>query len=63
MAMKLGSEGQEKHYIPEMPRVLYHTNLLQPHTSETIYFIAPISREIIPLYVPFPDISTSCRER
>ena len=41
MAMKLGLEGQEKNYIPETPSVLYHTNLLQPHTSETIYFMAP----------------------
>ena len=41
MAMKLGLEGQGKNYIPETTRVLYHTNLLQPHTSETIYFVAP----------------------
>jgi uncharacterized cupredoxin-like copper-binding protein len=41
MAMKLGLEGQEKHYIPESPSVLYHTNILQPRSSETIYFVAP----------------------
>lgn len=41
MAMKLGLEGQAKSYIPETSRVLYHTNVLQPHVSETIYFIAP----------------------
>jgi uncharacterized cupredoxin-like copper-binding protein len=41
MAMKLGLQGQEKNYIPETSKVLYHTNLLQPHTSETIYFVAP----------------------
>jgi uncharacterized cupredoxin-like copper-binding protein len=41
MAMKLGLEGQEKNYIPQTNKVLYHTNLLQPNTSESIYFVAP----------------------
>ncbi len=41
LAMKLGLEGQEKNYIPQTDKVLYHTNLLQPNTSESIYFIAP----------------------
>jgi uncharacterized cupredoxin-like copper-binding protein len=40
-AMKLGLKGQEKNYVPETSKVLFHTNLLQPHTSESIYFIAP----------------------
>ncbi|GAB3641176.1 plastocyanin/azurin family copper-binding protein [Spirosoma arcticum] len=41
LAMKLGLEGQEKQYIPQTEKVLHHTNLLQPNTNETIYFIAP----------------------
>ena len=41
LGMKLGLQGQEKNYIPETPKVLHHTNILQPHTSETIYFVAP----------------------
>ena len=41
MALKLGISGQEKHYIPSTDKVLHHTNLLQPNTSETIYFTAP----------------------
>jgi uncharacterized cupredoxin-like copper-binding protein len=41
MAMKLGLEGQERNYIPQTEKVLYHTNLLQPNTNESIYFIAP----------------------
>jgi uncharacterized cupredoxin-like copper-binding protein len=40
-AMKLGLKGEEKNWIPETSNVLYHTKILQPHTSETIYFIAP----------------------
>lgn len=41
MGMKLGLQGQEKNYIPDTPKVLYHTNVLQPHGAETIYFVAP----------------------
>ncbi|AUD01463.1 plastocyanin/azurin family copper-binding protein [Spirosoma pollinicola] len=41
LAMKLGLEGQEKNYIPQTEKVLHHTNLLQPNTNESIYFIAP----------------------
>ena len=40
-AMKLGLQGQEKNYIPDTPKVLFHTNLLQPHASESIFFTAP----------------------
>lgn len=41
LAMKLGLEGQERNYIPRSDKVLHHTNLLQPNTSESIYFMAP----------------------
>jgi azurin len=40
-AMKLGLKGEEKNYVPDTPKVLFHTNILQPHTSESIFFIAP----------------------
>jgi uncharacterized cupredoxin-like copper-binding protein len=41
LAMKLGLEGQQKNYIPKTDKILYHTNLLQPNMTETIYFVAP----------------------
>jgi azurin len=41
LAMKLGLEGQQKDYIPNTNKVLYHTRLLQPNTTETIHFVAP----------------------
>jgi azurin len=41
LAIKLGLKGTEKSYIPDTDKVLYHTNLLQPTSSETIYFTAP----------------------
>ena len=41
LAFNLGLKGSEMNYIPNTPKVLFHTNLLQPGGSETIYFIAP----------------------
>jgi azurin/glucose/arabinose dehydrogenase len=40
-ALKLGLDGSKMNYIPNSPKVLFYTNLLQPETSETIYFQAP----------------------
>jgi azurin len=40
-ALKLGLKGSEMNYVPNSSKVLYHTALLQPETSESIYFIAP----------------------
>ena len=40
-AMQLGLDGVAKDYVPAMEAVLYHTSLLQPEASETIYFVAP----------------------
>ncbi|HTE33979.1 MAG TPA: plastocyanin/azurin family copper-binding protein [Chryseolinea sp.] len=41
LAFNLGLKGSELNYIPNNPGVLYHTNLIQPGASETIYFNAP----------------------
>jgi azurin len=40
-AIKLGLDGQKLQYVPKSDLVLFHTNLLQPNQSETIYFTAP----------------------
>lgn len=40
-ALALGLRGSEMHYVPESKEVLFHTHILQPETSETIYFTAP----------------------
>lgn len=40
-AMKLGLKGEENNWIPQSQEVLFHTKILQPHTKETIYFVAP----------------------
>jgi azurin/glucose/arabinose dehydrogenase len=41
LAINLGISGERLNYIPATPKVLYHTLLLQPGKSETIYFTAP----------------------
>ena len=41
-AIKLGIKGSQVNYVPNSDKVLYHTALIQPSTSETIYFIAPL---------------------
>jgi len=40
-ALELGLKGERMAYIPESDQVLYHTGLVQPGTSETIYLYAP----------------------
>ena len=40
-AMQLGLSGHAMAYVPESDAVLAHTGLLEPGTSETIYFTAP----------------------
>ncbi|MXV17070.1 plastocyanin/azurin family copper-binding protein [Hufsiella ginkgonis] len=41
LGMKMGLLGEKNNYVPQTPKVLYHTNLLGPGTKETIYFTAP----------------------
>ncbi|MBL0743598.1 plastocyanin/azurin family copper-binding protein [Chryseolinea lacunae] len=40
-AFNLGLKGSQMNYIPNSAKVLFHTNLIQPGTAETIYFTAP----------------------
>jgi len=60
-AMKLGLDGEEKAYIPDLPEVLYHTSLLPPKTSESIYFIAPDKPGRYEIVCTFPGHYTVMR--
>ncbi|WKN43743.1 plastocyanin/azurin family copper-binding protein [Tunicatimonas pelagia] len=44
-AMTLGLAGTDRGYVPIMDEVLFHTCILQPETSESIYFVAPPAGE------------------
>jgi azurin len=41
LALNLGVAGAAKNYVPDSPEVLYHSAVIQPGASDTIYFIAP----------------------
>jgi azurin len=41
-------------YIPASSKVLYHTKLLEPGTSETIYFNAPLKPGNYTIVCTFP---------
>ncbi|RRB01071.1 plastocyanin/azurin family copper-binding protein [Larkinella rosea] len=40
-ALKLNLNGSKMQYVPVTPNVLFHTNLMQPESSESLYFVAP----------------------
>ena len=40
-ALRLNLNGPKMNYVPNTPDVLYHTNILQPESAESIYFTAP----------------------
>ncbi|WPP51004.1 plastocyanin/azurin family copper-binding protein [Catalinimonas niigatensis] len=40
-SMQMGLEGPQKGYIPNSDNIIYHTCILQPETSESIYFVVP----------------------
>jgi azurin len=41
LALQLGLKGSEMNYVPNSPKVLFYTKLLQPGEVESIYFVAP----------------------
>jgi uncharacterized cupredoxin-like copper-binding protein/glucose/arabinose dehydrogenase len=41
LAMGLGLDGMARNYVPETADVLYHSALLQPEGSDTIFFVVP----------------------
>ena len=40
-AFSLGVKASQMSYVPNSNKVLFHTTLLQPEASQTIYFVAP----------------------
>ncbi|MFN6375337.1 MAG: plastocyanin/azurin family copper-binding protein [Chitinophagia bacterium] len=41
LALNLGLKGSEMSYVPNSPKVLFHTSLIGPEATESIYFVAP----------------------
>jgi azurin/glucose/arabinose dehydrogenase len=40
-AMRMGLDGAKLDYVPRTDDVLFHTSVLEPEKSQTIYFVAP----------------------
>ena len=56
LAMDMGLDGTNAGYIPATNSVLFHTCLIQPETSQTIYFTAPKAGDY-PYLCSFPGHS------
>ncbi|MBN8788553.1 MAG: cupredoxin domain-containing protein [Terrimonas sp.] len=53
-AMKLGLNGEKVGYVPDSPDVLFHTKLLGPSETETIFFTAPDKPGKYPFVCTYP---------
>ncbi|MFN0181687.1 MAG: plastocyanin/azurin family copper-binding protein [Gemmatimonadales bacterium] len=53
-ALKLGLDGMKLHFVPPMGEVLFHTGLLEPGKSESIFFEAPLTPGDYPFVCSFP---------
>jgi azurin len=57
-AIRLGLKGADMQYVPNSKNVLFHTNIIQPEASETIYFTAPSDIGEYPFLCTFPGHHT-----
>jgi azurin len=60
-AINLGLQGSAMGYIPNSDQVLFHTNLLGPNDSDTIYFTAPSTPGNYGFICTFPGHGASMR--
>ena len=52
--LTLGLDGIKLNFVPRMGEVLYHTGLLEPRKSESIFFEAPVTPGDYPFVCSFP---------
>ena len=52
--LNLGLKGTEMNYVPKTNDVLFHTNIVEPEKSESIYFVAPKQTGIYQYLCSFP---------
>ncbi|MDN5216848.1 sulfocyanin-like copper-binding protein [Fulvivirgaceae bacterium BMA12] len=63
MAVALGLEGPDLNYVPDTDLVLFHTGILQPETTEKIYFQVPKRRGEYWIVCTFPGHSYTMRAK
>lgn len=63
LALNLGLSGPDFNYVPFTDMVLYHSGIVSPHSSETIYFTAPSTPGIYWMVCTFPGHSYTMRTK
>jgi len=63
MAMELGLKGADLNYVPNSDLVLFHTGIIQPEKSESIYFEAPRKSGEYWILCTFPGHSFTMRAK
>lgn len=63
MALALGLDGPDMNYVPDSDLVLLHTGILQPETSESIYFQVPKRKGEYWIVCTFPGHSYTMRAK
>lgn len=53
-ALALGADAIEKQFVPDIPEVLFHTTMVDPGESNSIYFTAPEAEGDHPFVCTFP---------
>jgi azurin len=62
-ALELGLDGPDLNFVPDSDLVLFHTGIVQPETSETIYFKAPKTAGEYWVLCTFPGHSYTMRAK
>ena len=63
MALDLGLAGPDLNYVPDSDLVLFHTGIIQPETSESIYFQVPNRKGEYWILCTFPGHSYTMRAK
>jgi azurin len=61
LALQLGLKGSQMSFVPNNANVLFHTSLLQPESSESIYFSAPLTPGEYTFICTFPGHASVMR--
>lgn len=54
LGLNLGLKGSEMNYVPKTADVLFHTNIVEPEKTESIFFIAPKQPGVYQYVCTFP---------
>lgn len=61
MALHMGLDGADYNYVPETDLVIVHTGILEPRTSQKIYFEVPTDPGIYWIVCTFPGHAATMR--